>query len=274
MGRFGRSVELAEQSFRVLMQDKTLMVLPILSGVVTAFVVATVFVGTFGFGLPELQQPPQPILFLPVFVMYVVTYFVGIFFQAAVIAGATQRLRGGDPTLGSAISAAADHAAQILGWAVIAATVGTILQLIRGRGRLVERLVAGILGAAWSLATFFVVPVLVLEDVPVSALFGRSLSLMQDTWGESVIGTAGVGVVAFVCWLLLGGIVASVAISLHQVVAAIAIGVVGGVTLLAAFSALHGIYVAALYQFATTGSAAPGFDPDTLKGAFRARSAG
>ena len=51
MGRFGRSVELAEQSFRVLMQDKALMILPILSGIVTALVVATFFVGTFGFGL-------------------------------------------------------------------------------------------------------------------------------------------------------------------------------------------------------------------------------
>lgn len=273
MGRLARSLELAEQSFRVLMQDKALMILPILSGIVTALVVATFFVGTFGFGLSGVQQPPQPILFLPMFVMYVVTYFVGIFFHAAVIAGATERLRGGNPTLGSAISAAADHAAQILGWAVIAATVGTLLQLIRGRGRLVERLVAGVLGAAWSLATFFVVPVLVLEDVPVSALFGRSLTLMEDAWGEGVIGTVGVGVVAFVCWLLLGGVVAGLAISLHQVVAAIVIGVAGGVTLLAAFSALHGIYVAALYHYATTGSAAPGFDPETLQGAFRRRNA-
>lgn len=273
MDRFARSLELAEQSFRVLMQDKALMVLPILSGLVTALVVATFVVGTFGFHLTGLREPPAPILFLPMFVMYVVTYFVGIFFQAAVVAGATERLRGGDPTIGSAISAAADHAGQILGWAVIAATVGTILQLIRGRGRFVERIVAGLLGAAWSLATFFVVPVLVLEDVPVGALFGRSLSLMEDTWGESVIGTAGVGVVAFVCWLLLAGVVASVAISLHQVVAAAAIGIAGGVTLIAAFSALHGIYVSALYQYATTGSAAPGFDSETLQGAFRRRNA-
>lgn len=272
MGRFGRSVELAEQSFRVLMQDKALMVLPIVSGLVTALVVATFVVGTFGFSLSDLRQPPQPILFLPMFVMYVVTYFVGIFFQAAVIAGATERLRGGNPTLGSAMSAAADRAGQILGWAVIAATVGTLLQLIRGRGRFVERLVAGVLGAAWSLATFFVVPVLVLEDVPVSALFGRSLSLMEDRWGEGVIGSAGLGFVSFLCWLLLAGIVASVAISLHQVAAAIVIGAVGGVTLLAAFSALHGIYVAALYQFATTGSTAPGFDAETLQDAFRRRN--
>jgi hypothetical protein len=203
--------------------------------------------------------------------MYVVTYFVGIFFQSAVVAGATQRLRGGDPTIGSSLSAAADRVVQILGWAIIAATVGTLLQLIRGRGRIVERLVAGFLGAAWSLATFFVVPVLVLEDEPVSGLFGRSLSLMQDRWGEGVIGTVGLGFVSFVCWLLLGAIVWAVGGSLHQIIAAIVIGAVGGVTLIAAFSALNGIYIAALYHYATTGSAAPGFDSDTLQGAFRAR---
>lgn len=269
MGRFARSFELVGQSFRVLMDDKALMVLPIVSGIVTAVVVASFAVGTFGLKVVTLQHP-GPITFVSMFLMYVATYFVGIFFHAAVIAGATERLRGGTPTLGTALSAAASRAGQILGWAVIAATVGTLLQMIRGRGNLIERLVAGLLGAAWSLATFFVVPVLVLEDAPVSALFGRSLSLLHDTWGESVIGTGSVGLVSLVCWLVLGGLVALL-VSAHQIALAIALGVVVGVTLVAAFSALNGIYVAALYQYATTGSIASGFDKQTLAGAFQPR---
>jgi hypothetical protein len=94
---------------------------------------------------------------------------------------------------------------------------------------------------------------------------------MEDRWGEGIIGTIGLGLVSFVCWLLLAGIVASVVVGLHQIVAAIVIGAVGGVALVAAFSALNGIYVAALYHYATTGSAAPGFDSETLQGAFRTR---
>ena len=39
MGRIGRSLELVKQSHRILMQDKELMVLPLISGVVIAVAV-------------------------------------------------------------------------------------------------------------------------------------------------------------------------------------------------------------------------------------------
>jgi hypothetical protein len=51
----------------------------------------------------------------------------------------------------------------ILLWAVVAATVGMALDAIHERVGFVGRIIATITGAAWSLATFFVVPVLVLE---------------------------------------------------------------------------------------------------------------
>jgi hypothetical protein len=268
MGRFARSFELVGQSFRLLMQDKELMVLPLVSGLVTAVVVASFLVG---FGLTAaVTDHPQPILALPFFLMYVATYFVGIFFHAAVIAGATERLHGGTPTLGSALSAAARRAGPILIWALIAATVGTLLQMIRGRGHLVERIVAGLLGAAWSLATFFIVPVLVLEDVPVGESFRRSLDLVRKTWGEAVVGTGGVGLVAFACWVALGLTVA-LFVALHLVPVAVLVGVLGAVTLVAGFSALGAIYTASLYRYATTGSAGPGFDTATLAQAFQPR---
>jgi hypothetical protein len=268
MGRFARSLELVGQSFRLLMQDKELMVLPLVSGLVTAVVVATFFVG---FGLSfALMEHPQPLLALPIFLMYVATYFVGIFFHAAVIAGATERLHGGTPTLGSALSAAARRAGPILLWALIAATVGTLLQMIRGRGHIVERIVASILGAAWSLATFFIVPVLVLEDVSVRESFSRSLNLMRQTWGEAVVGTGGVGLVGFACWVGLGLVVA-LFVALNLVPVAVTVGVLGGITLLAGFSALGAIYAASLYRYATTGSAGPGFDTATLAQAFERR---
>lgn len=268
MGRFSRSLELVGQSFRLLMQDKELMVLPLVSGIVTAAVIATFFVG---FGLSAaLMSHPQPIIALPMFLMYVATYFVGIFFHAAVIAGATERLRGGTPTLGSALSAAARRAGPILVWALIAATVGTLLQAVRGRGRIVERIIASLLGAAWTLATFFIVPVLVLEDVSIGESFSRSMNLMKKTWGETLIGNGGVGLVAVACWVMLALVVA-LFVELNLLPVAIVLGVIGAVTLVAGFSALGAIYVASLYQYATTGEAGPGFDARTLAQAFQPR---
>ena len=106
MGRIGRSFQLVGQSYRVLMQDKELMVVPLISGMVIAGAVAGF---AFGFGVDSAKlQERGPELYVPVFLLYVVTYTVGIFFQAAVIAGATERMRGGDPTVRSALDEAPD----------------------------------------------------------------------------------------------------------------------------------------------------------------------
>lgn len=268
MGRFTRSFQLVGQSARVLMQDKELMILPVLSGLISAVVLASFFV-SFGLGSVALSHP-QPILAVPFFLMYVAMYFIGIFFHAAVIAGATERLRGGTPTLSSALSAASRRAGPILVWALATATVGALLRLLRGRGRFVEDLIVGLLGAAWSLATFFVVPVLVFEDVSLGQCVRRSLDLIKKTWGESIIGTEGVGLVALAGWIVLALVVALL-VEIHVVPIAIVVGVVGAVLLVASFSALSGIYVAALYQYATTGTVGDRLNPDLLAGAFRSR---
>src|SRR4051812_28638376 len=103
MGRIGRSFQLVGQSYRILMQDKELMVLPLISGV---FIVIAMAAVTLGFGIDTARverQGPDP--YLPLFLMYVVTYSIAIFSQAAAVAGATERMRGGDPTIGSALGA-------------------------------------------------------------------------------------------------------------------------------------------------------------------------
>src|SRR5689334_15843897 len=128
MGRIGRSFSLVGQSYRVLMQDKELMVLPLLSGVCIVGVAASFVVG-FGVTTAEIRSH-NPAVYLPMFLMSVATYAIGIFFQAAVIAGATERLRGGDPTVGSALAAAARRIGPILIWAVVAATVGILLRAL------------------------------------------------------------------------------------------------------------------------------------------------
>src|SRR6266852_2102192 len=175
MGRIGRSFQLMRQSYRILMQDRELMVLPLISG---AIIVAVVVAMALGFGVDTARiEQHGPGLYLPLFLMYVVTYAIGIFFQAAVVAGATERMRGGDPTVGSALSAAARRLGPILMWAIVAATVGMAIRTIH----------ASLFGAAWSLATFFIVPVLVLEEQSIPASFRRSVGVFRQTWGETVV---------------------------------------------------------------------------------------
>ena len=267
MDRIIRSFQLVGQSYRVLMRDKELLVLPLISGVILTSIVIIFFLG-LGFGRdPAAFASRRNDLILPAFLLYVVLNTVGIFFQAAVVAGATERLRGGNPTVGSALEAASRRFGAILLWAVVAATVGVVLQIIRDRSGILGRIITSIGSLAWSLATFFIVPVLVLEHLSVRQSFERSVSAFQDTWGESVVGTASVGIVATFAWIALAIAVATL-VKADAVVLAIAVGAAGGVLLLTFFSALQAIYVASLYRFATAGEVEAGFDRDLLKDAF------
>jgi hypothetical protein len=264
MGRIGRSFQLVGQSYRVLMQDKELMILPLISGVIIAFAVAGVALG-FGLDTARIERHGAD-AYLPLFLMYVVTYAIGIFFQAAVIAGATERMRGGDPTVASALAVAGRRVGPILMWAVVAATVGVAIRAIHDRVGFVGKILATILGAAWSLATFFVVPVLVLEDRSIPESFKRSVSVFRQTWGETVVGGTTLGAAGVCAWLTLIAITGLTAMAFGVV--ALAVFAVGAVVLMVFFSALQGVYVASLYRFATAGAAGPGQDPALLRQAF------
>ena len=264
MGRIGRSFALMGQSYRILMQDKELMVLPLISGIVITMAVAAF---AFGFGVDSAKlQERGPELYIPVFLLYVVTYTVGIFFQAAVIAGATERMRGGDPTIQSALAAVASRIGSILMWAVVAATVGMILRAIQDRAGFLGKIFVGILGTAWSLATFFVVPVLVLENRTVGESYSRSVDVFKQTWGETVVGGINLAVAAMCSWVTLFAVSGLLAMLIGT--PALALFAVGAVFLLVFFSALQGVYVASLYRYATDGQAAPGFDKAIFEQAF------
>jgi len=266
MERIERSFRLVQQSYRILMHDKELMILPLISGLITIAVAVSFF---FGFGITEDGfREGRADTIVPVFLFYVVTYAIGIFFQAAVVAGATDRMRGGDPTVASALATAWGRIGSILMWAVVAATVGTILRAIHDRSAFIGKIVAGLLGAAWSLATFFIVPVLVFEDLSVGDSFKRSWAVFKKTWGETVVGSAGVGVVAFLSWLTLIFVV-MLLFALNAVWTAVVVGVSGGICLTLFFAALQGVYVASLYRFATEGKESGGFDHDLMANAFR-----
>jgi hypothetical protein len=269
VGRISRSFQLVGQSYRLLMQDKELMVLPLISGVVMVIVMTAVILGfavTGGLDVSSESRHLDAAAYIPMFIAYVLMYTVGIFFQAAVVAGATERMRGGDPTIASALNAATRKLGSIVAWAIVAATVGVILRAIQERVGLIGRIVVALLGAAWSLSTFFVVPVLVLEERTIGDSFKQSVSLFKKSWGESFVGGATIGIAAGCAWVTLVALVGILAYVIGF--GALLVMAVGAVALMTFFSALQGVYLASLYRYATEGQVPPGFDKALLEQAF------
>jgi hypothetical protein len=62
-----------------------------------------------------------------------VSTFIAVFFNVALAACAVRSLRGEDTTVGEGIRAALQRIGPILGWTLVAATVGLILRLVEER---------------------------------------------------------------------------------------------------------------------------------------------
>jgi hypothetical protein len=267
MGRIARSWHLMKQSYRVLMMDKELLWLPLLSGLCILVVLGGFF---FGLGLQKegaVEGTSETTFGVAGFLFYVVAYTLGFYFQAALIAGASQRMAGGDPTLGSALGAATKRLPTLIFWGVIAATVGMILRAIQDRSEALGKIVAGLAGAAWSLATFFVVPVLVLEGKPVGASLKRSAGLFKKTWGETVSGSLGLGLLSFL--FMLPVIAVAVLLARLNPLLGVVVGLIGMAVVGVFFQALNGVYLASLYRYASEGETPAGFSQDELASAFR-----
>ena len=258
-GRFSRSWSLASASWQVLKQDTQLMVFPFVSAIASILVAGAFALGAFGIagfdGLSNLDRHNVPNLYyVGAFAFYVCLYFVMFFCNAALVGAAMIRFDGGTPTVADGWRIASARSGRILGYALIAATVGMILRAIQERVGFLGRFVVGLLGVGWTVATAMVVPVLVSHDVgPVDAV-KESAGLLKKTWGENVIGKSGLSLAFLVVYLavILGAVALVVAGAwLHSVALLVMVGIATVVALILtalAHAALSGIYAAALYR--------------------------
>ena len=277
--RISYSWELVKASAAVLRDDKELIVFPIISMIGAVVVTISFAVPMFLAGIFDSWTSGQGngiFSLIVAFLFYVVVYTVSIFSSAALVGAAMIRLRGGDPTVSDGFRIARDHLGSIVVYALIAATVGMVLRFISERGGVVGQIVSSILGFAWNVVTFLVVPVLVVEDVsPVDAI-KRSGQLLRETWGEQLIGSFSIGLIF---GLLSLAVILVIGVPMFVLVAStgsVSLLVLGIVLLVLALvflglinSALNSIYAAAVYRYAAEGDPGGYFPPELVQGAFR-----
>jgi hypothetical protein len=274
MGRFQMSWEIAKRSWAVLRADKTLAWFPVFSAL-GSLVVFGIIGGLFlvaGIDDSSTGTTLQPMGWVLIVVMYLALAMVQTYFLAGLVAGADQRLRGQDSTVRSALEIANSRLHRLLAWAIVTATVTMVLQAIEERFGIIGTIVARLVGLAWNLVTFLVVPILVLEDLGVGDALKRSKDLFKKTWGENVIGQFGLGAVGML--LSLPGLVligVGVAIGTAGIIVLGAVGVIWLVAAAVIVSALSGIYRTALYHYAANGQVPGEFSDIDFSQAFKRR---
>lgn len=276
MGRFANTWRLTKTSWSLLKQDRELLWLPVLSMLTILAIVAAAAVVGFVTGSFDADGGTESLggsaAVLGLVFAFVVTASV-IFFEGALVAGAHERMTGGDPTVRSAMGKAATRLPSLLGWAFITMTVGLLLRFLRERMGWLGQMLTFLAEAAWGVATYLVVPAIIIDDYRSFAGVKQSMSLVRRTWGENLISQAGFGLLSFVLSLpiiLVAVLIATLVPGVGTVIG-IVVGVAGVLAVTVVVSALGLYFKTALYEYATDGVAHGGYDVNQMRDSFRTK---
>ncbi|HXN23909.1 MAG TPA: DUF6159 family protein [Candidatus Dormibacteraeota bacterium] len=283
MGKIGRSWEMVKQSFAILRADKQLMLLPVLSAISCVLIMVVIGGAGIGVFLPGIKaaqaaglswQPSRALAYTFLLLFYVTNYFCVVFFNVALVGVANSHLSGGTWTVRDGLELAWARKWTILQWALVAGTVGMLLRMLEERLGWIGRMITKLIGIAWALASFLVVPVLAFEDLTPFDAVKRSAKLFRETWGEKVVGGFSMGLIflflalpALGLWILagaVGGVWGFVVGGAMMLLYFVLLGVVS--------SAVQGIFNTALYRYACFKQVPEGFSQEMFTSAWAPKS--
>jgi len=284
------SWKLAKQCWRVLLLDKEMLMFPLLSMVTSVIALLVVAYPLWQLGYLEFSEPIEVNLsqgaltwgfvkiLIITFIFSYVGYLIMTFFNAGLITCAFIRLCGDNPVLSDGLRVACKRLPQILAWSVIAATIGLLLRMIKGKNSTGRSILSGFLGFGWRIATFFVVPVIVAEEKGAIDATKRSASLVKKNWGEAISLEMGFSMLAGIVMIAPAGLIglSTMVSATSPMLAFLLIGIAAIAAFLISllFSTLDAIAKAALYMYASGDQMPEGFEREVLENTFKQTNAG
>lgn len=228
----------------------------------------------------QLRFTPQAMGYVAV--VYFLAMFMATFFNVAFYREIMNALQGQPVSIREGLRFAFGRLPAIFLWSLFAGLVGWLIKSLEERVGLVGKLILRLVGLAWSAASVFVIPVLVMDEEAGSnpvAVLRRSAETLRKAWGEAVIGFLGIqfgGVIVLLASIVLLGVSGYLSATLRTP------WVFGGTFvfwLLGLFSFVYlmsvgnQIYRCALYLYASTGQIAGPFEKDSLDLAWKIKKA-
>ncbi len=248
--RLSNGWTLAMNSFKVLKENKQLIIFPVLSGISLVLIMGSfvlVFLSANGWSFENAEDSGTIGNYLYLFLFYLVNYFIVVFFNMALIHCTRLYFRGEEVSINAGLRFSLSRIGTIFSWSVFAAIVGTILRIIQEESGIIGKIITGIIGIVWNIATFFVIPVIAYEDLGPIAAFKRSSQLMKQKWGESLGATFSFGLIQFLAMIVLVIPLFFIGNLIHPI-GGIALAIMGVFIIATIFSAAQTIFVSAVYH--------------------------
>lgn len=266
--RLSNGWKISKVCFRMLNANKQLLLFPLFSGLSILLVIVSFFWFMNNGAEADsslISQMNGPAVFALWFLFYVVAYFIVVFFNMALVHCARLYFEGKETSLGKGIGFSLGRIGVIFSWAMFAATIGLVLRILQNNLGLVGRIVTGIAGFVWSIASFFAVPVIAYEDLGPGDALKRSAEMMREKWGESLVASFSFGLFQLICTVVLM-LITVFAIQVYEGLGAIVFAV--GIAIIAIVSsAMQTILTAAIYCD-INGNKIPGIEPESFDDLF------
>lgn len=271
--RLSNGWKLAKTSFEVLKAHNQLIAFPVLSGIAMVLVIASFVAALMGWGwYDKLNETGynQAAVYGIIFLFYVVNYFIVVFFNMALVHCTHLYFQGEtNITVKKGLQFSASRIGSIFAWALFAGTIGALLKIIQENAGAVGKIITGLIGIVWNVATFFVVPIIAYENLGPIDAFKRSAQMMKEKWGESIGANFSFGLIQFVLVLAALAIGFAVGALVHPI-AGIAAGSILVFLVVTVISAAQTIFVSAVYHN-INGSLNDHFDQQLIDGLFEHR---
>lgn len=277
--RFLRSWEISKNTFQVMRKDKEILLFPVLSSIFS-LILLLIFVFPSFLALLSGKDGGGISLYLGILAFYFATTFTAIFFNVGTVHIAKTRFQGGDATFMDGLKAGLKHLRQIIGWALLSATVGLLLNILQGQARerkgivgILGMVLVSLIGFVWAIVSIFVVPAIVIKNQGVIEALKSSALAIKKTWGENLIKHYGLGLVQGlfsslgIIFILIPGILL-LSTSVKAGISLIGIFVLYSVMLSIVFSSAKTIFDTALFIYADSGKVPRAYSEEEMKHAF------
>jgi hypothetical protein len=270
--RLSNGWNIAMNSFKVLRANKQLILFPVLSGISLVLVMGsfvTAILGFAGWNTENISSDNNLLNYLYVFAFYLVNYFIITFFNMALVHCTHLYFTGEEVTVKKGLAFSMSRLRVILSWSLFAATVGTLLRLLQDNLGTIGKIITSLIGIVWSIATFFVVPVIAYENLGPIDAFKRSSQMMKEKWGESLGSRIGFGIINFVAFIIVAVPLFLVGLAINPL-AGVILAMLGVFLIMAVMSAAHTIFISAVYHN-VTGNPVEHFNQKLIDNLFEAK---
>jgi hypothetical protein len=248
--RLSNGWTIAQNSFAVLKENRQLILFPILSAISMILVIGSfviVIMGAAGWDTQVIEGQSRVVNYLIVFGYYLVNYTVIVFFNTALVHCTHLYFNGEEVTLRKGLQFALSRMGAILSWSIFAATVGTLLRVLQDSFGRIGKIITSLIGIVWSVATFFVVPVIAYENLGPLAAFKRSSDLVREKWGEGLGATFSFGLIQLVAFLLLAIPCVLLGYFVHPL-AGVILFIPGAFMIIVVLNAAKVVFISAIYH--------------------------